>query len=232
MKQNSIITTLNCLIKKNIRLVCIDFDDTLLSINTFGKWDIDPLELTDYIRPVFIKFINNCLKKNIHVAIVSYSSQNDVIYKCLYYFLKDNINKIYIMTSNKLNQCDKKYCKKIKKNIIMKRKNPMILSVCTEIYFKYKEQLHPNQVILIDNDWNNIKMAKQGGFNTYHFNNNSDNTFFNDLISNMDHFLNKTSYTFIFADACKLLMVCCLLLFLFFKNKPKLGTRLVTYKVK
>jgi len=231
MKQNSVGTTLKCLIKKSIRLVCIDFDDTLLTINTHGKWDIDPLELTDYVRPVLITFIKQCLKKKIHVAIVSFSSQNDVIYKCLHYFLKNDINKIYIMTSNKLNKCDKNYCKKISKKIKMKRKNPMILSVCTEIYVKYNEQLHPNQVILIDNDLNNIRIAKQGGFNTYHFNKKSENTFFKELQTNMDHFLNKTSYTFIFADVCKLLTVTCLLLFLFLKKNSYIGTKRVTYKI-
>lgn len=226
--------TLKCLIKRPIQLVCIDFDETLLTINTYGEWKIDALELNDYVRIDLITFIKHCLKNKKYVAIVSYSSQYNVIYKCLESFLNDDIKKIYIKTGNQFNKCDKIYCKSLqkKKKIKMKRKNPMILSVCTEIFQKNKIKILPKQVLLIDNDWNNIKLAKQGGFNTYHFNKNSQNIFLDKLQNNIEHFLNKSSYTFIFADACKLILVIILLLFLFFTKKSNIGTKLITYKIK
>ena len=229
MKQKICITQLNYLSSTKIKLICIDFDDTLLSINTFGKWEIDPLELIDYVRPEIIKFIKNSLIKKKYVAIVSYSSQSDVIYKCLQYFLKDDISKIYIMTSNKLNQCDQNYCKNIKKDIIMKRKNPMILSVCTKIFLKYNEKIKPYQVLLIDNDINNIRIAQQSGFNTFYVNINEN---MNNIKSKMINFFNKKTHTFIYASSCKLIVACCLFLFLFFNKKHKIIKKLVTYNVK
>ena len=57
MTKNFIIKTLDRLISTGIKLICIDFDNTFISINTYGRWDGDAIELTNYIRPIFVKFI-------------------------------------------------------------------------------------------------------------------------------------------------------------------------------
>ena len=114
----------------------------------------------------------------------------------------------------------------------MKRKNPMILSVLTAIHFKHNEQIKPNQVLLIDDDWNNIKIAKKGGFNVYHFNNNNENNILTNLSKSVEYFSNPTTFTFVYADACKLMIIFCVVLFLLLKDRmtTSMGTKLVTLK--
>ena len=60
MNYNKIGKTLNCLISKGIKLICIDFDNTLLSISTYGRWDDTAEKLIKYT----ITSNNNSPNKN------------------------------------------------------------------------------------------------------------------------------------------------------------------------
>lgn len=77
-----------CLQRKNIKLVAIDFDNTLLSIHTSGYYQGTVDNLIEYIRSTFYYFIQEILNspafgQTLHICIVTFSSQEQLIRKLL-----------------------------------------------------------------------------------------------------------------------------------------------------
>jgi hypothetical protein len=235
MNSDSIIQTLNCLTRKGIRLICIDFDNTFISIPTYGKWSGNPIDLADYARPILIQFIKKCIQRNIYIAIVTFSPQENIVKECLKYIFKSDFDKIYIKTSNhNYKNCNPKYCKLLKKKIKMTRKNPMMISVATDIFIKNNDKILPPQILLIDDSWDNICAARKAGYKVYYFSNEKELSIINDLASSkIEHYSNPTTYTFIYADMCKLILVLAIVLFLFWKDRvtTEMTTRLVSVKL-
>lgn len=74
--------------RKNIKLIAIDFDNTFLSIHTNGYYQGTVDGLLDHIRATFHYFIQETLDSSafgqtLHVCIVSFSSQEQLIRKLL-----------------------------------------------------------------------------------------------------------------------------------------------------
>jgi hypothetical protein len=77
-----------CLQRKNIKLIAIDFDKTLLSIHTNGYYHGTVDNLLEHIRSTFYYFIQEILdspsfSQTLHLCIVSFSSQEQLIQKLL-----------------------------------------------------------------------------------------------------------------------------------------------------
>jgi len=77
-----------CLRRKNIKLIAIDFDNTLLSIHTSGYYQGKVDNLLEHIRSTFHYFIQEILDspsfgQTLHLCIVSFSSQEQLIRKLL-----------------------------------------------------------------------------------------------------------------------------------------------------
>jgi hypothetical protein len=78
----------SCLKRKNIKLIAIDFDKTLVSIHTNGYYQGTIENLIDHIRSTFFYFIQEILNSSsfgqtLHLCIVSFSSQEQLIRKLL-----------------------------------------------------------------------------------------------------------------------------------------------------
>jgi hypothetical protein len=74
--------------RKNIKLLAIDFDNTFLSIHTSGYYQGTVDTLLEYIRTTFLYLIQEILDlstfgQTLHVCIVSFSSQEQLIRKLL-----------------------------------------------------------------------------------------------------------------------------------------------------
>ena len=74
--------------RKNIKLIAIDFDNTFLSIHTNGYYQGTVENLLGYIRTTFFYFMQEILDspafgQTLHVCIVSFSSQEQLIQKLL-----------------------------------------------------------------------------------------------------------------------------------------------------
>jgi len=74
--------------RKNIKLIAIDFDNTFLSIHTNGYYQGTVDTLLEYIRKTFRYLIQEILDSpafghTLHVCIVSFSSQEQLIRKLL-----------------------------------------------------------------------------------------------------------------------------------------------------
>lgn len=77
-----------CLQQKNIKLVAIDFDNTLVSIHTTGFYQGTVENLLEHVRSTFLYFIKEILDSpsfnhTLHLCIVSFSSQEQLIRKLL-----------------------------------------------------------------------------------------------------------------------------------------------------
>ena len=76
------------ILQKNIKLVAIDFDSTFLSIHTGGFYQGTVDSLLEYIRSTFFYFVQELLDSSafghtLHVCIVSFSTQEQLIRKLL-----------------------------------------------------------------------------------------------------------------------------------------------------
>ena len=70
------------LLKKNVKLLALDFDQTLVDI-FMSTYQSSPSLIAQHIRPVFVSLINACMAKNIVVAIVTFSSNTELIAKAM-----------------------------------------------------------------------------------------------------------------------------------------------------
>ena len=73
----------NALIKKGIKLVAVDFDQTFIKIHSGGVWKDSTDKLIEHIRPCIRELVEHCLDRGIHVCIVTYFSQPWVIKEML-----------------------------------------------------------------------------------------------------------------------------------------------------
>ena len=85
----------NGLKRENIKLVALDFDLTLVSIHTQGRWTGSAETLSKYLRPIFIELISQCLRRDIVVAIVTYSQQTELIARTLEHAMDASISPEY-----------------------------------------------------------------------------------------------------------------------------------------
>lgn len=73
--------------KRGIRLLAMDFDQTLISVHSGGRWKDSLESLAKEVRPCMKDLIHVTLEKGIHVAIVTYSAQS--------WLIKDLLKHLY-----------------------------------------------------------------------------------------------------------------------------------------
>lgn len=154
--------------RKNVKLLCIDFDKTLVNVQTFGRWKKTVEELADSVRSEFKEIITYAFQNDIYVSIVTYSSQVDLVNKCLEINFPDLYKNIIIRGTNQKYNINSDLLKSVGITNVSK-KNKMIGSVILEIQEKYDETISPQNIILIDDDYSNICAAK-AHFGTFFYN--------------------------------------------------------------
>lgn len=153
--------------RSNIKLLCIDFDKTLVSVQTHGRWRETAEELAIYVRPEFKKLIKYAFNNQIYVSIVTYSSQVKLVKKCLELNFPNLYKDIIIRGTNQRYNINSQILKNL--GIInTSRKNKMIASVILEIKYKYNIKVNLNNIILIDDDYANI-LAARNHFKTFYY---------------------------------------------------------------
>lgn len=152
--------------KNGIRLVCLDFDQTIISIHTKGHWQGTVDELVDSIRKFFLSFIPMAIKAGLKVAVTTFSSQTDIIYQCLKQaFGKEIADVIPIEGSIKKNK--NSHIKKIRK----------IIAIAELL------AMDKSQIILIDDNENNVNAARKKGYNGLYLDPRNPNQFIKNYLS-------------------------------------------------
>ncbi len=146
--ENKVLEFLDYLTKKDIKVLTIDFDQTLVSVHTGGQWKSSYQHLSHAVRKFFVELITKALLKEFHVAIVTFSFQVKLIKEVLCYtYGKEKGNKIKVY-----GWYPQRY-KEIGKQGHIER-------CLNDINSKNNISLTNKNVILIDDDNNNINIAK------------------------------------------------------------------------
>ena len=91
--------------KKGIKLVAVDFDQTLISFHSGGVWKDSVDKLVPKVRPCIRDLIQTCLDHDINVCIVTYFMQPVVIRELLHklfrrYITNKHVNFVQLATLN------------------------------------------------------------------------------------------------------------------------------------
>jgi hypothetical protein len=143
------------LVKGKILLIAIDFDLTIISIHTGGRWKWSADDLVPYVRPEFRCIICECLQKDIHVAVATFSDQVDLISDVLAATVAhDDAAQIPIYggTANVRGSFEGK-------------RSQLLLAV-EHVEAKTGLSLPKEATVLVDDDRANIARAKKDGYKT------------------------------------------------------------------
>ncbi|KAG5178953.1 hypothetical protein JKP88DRAFT_168258 [Tribonema minus] len=62
-----------------INLLAFDFDQTLVDVHTFGRWQDSEAELAKHVRPFFRELVLAGAEHGMHMAVVTFSAQVSII---------------------------------------------------------------------------------------------------------------------------------------------------------
>jgi len=118
-KSNLIAQTIDLIRRLKLKIVCFDFDCTIVTIHTGGQWLDSPEKLAEFVRPCFRELLPALLHTpGLHVCVVTYSPQEQLIREVLRISMKeesavnDMVKKIIIKGNTKefLQQYGIEYC--------------------------------------------------------------------------------------------------------------------------
>lgn len=142
------------LLSLSIKLVAVDFDQTIINIHTRGNWQFTSKSLVSRVRPSFKQFFMAMLNSSdLHVAVVTHSPQIPLIREVLEQALPDcDTSRIhYRGTDGKWKEV---------KGITKEGKQQHIESVRNQIEKDHKVKIKKKEVILLDDDEENISVAQ------------------------------------------------------------------------
>ncbi|XP_077986735.1 uncharacterized protein LOC144441080 [Glandiceps talaboti] len=149
-----IIRQLQC---KGVKVLALDFDETILKVHTFGSWTRSASLLAQHVRPSMVSLISQALEDGLHVCVVTFSGQISLIRDVLQLTLPRtrDVSKILIRgsTSDWNAVLD----------IPNEGKLQHIASAVAELSVQHKMTIEPEQVCLLDDDNNNVDTAKKFG---------------------------------------------------------------------
>lgn len=128
-------------------LYILDFDKTLVDIHTQNNWNLTIEQLTEHVRPIFLSLINKWINRGNDVAIATYSKQVKLIQKVLKHFFP---NHTFVVCGG----MPKKFGY---------GKNGHIKKICDRL------KKDKNEVLFIDDDANNVRIASNECINSIHF---------------------------------------------------------------
>ncbi|CAF1259091.1 unnamed protein product [Adineta steineri] len=151
-----------CLQRKNIKLIAIDFDNTLLSIHTSGYYQGTVDNLIEHIRSTFHYFIQEILDSpafghTLHLCIVTFSSQEQLIRKLLQLAFKTSKIDQIILRCN-----TPEFISTMNENDFL-GKEFHLTSAVTELATQRNKTIKQHEILLLDDDVQNILIAEKFG---------------------------------------------------------------------
>ena len=152
-RQDQIDSILNKLRLSNIKMLAIDFDDTITDIHTYEDTTVETIE--KQIRPFFKDFISTAIKKGFIVAVVTFSVYTGKI--------REVLDSVFGKNTIILRGLDGTW------NYEMPNRLGKSQHIYDILFFLTETKIDLQNVLLIDDDINNTNI---GGYNTIHFNTN------------------------------------------------------------
>eukprot|EP01038_Epipyxis_sp_PR26KG_P012489 gene12489-16755_t len=137
--------------RAGINFVAVDFDCTLVTQHTRGRWNGSAKDLAIHIRPIFAVLVPTMIDNGLCVAIVTFSSQAILIRKVLEICFPHHHEKIVLRTSDGTwgNMGD----------INRDRKQKYMGSAAEELSQMNNVEISRGSTLLIDDDLDNIRVA-------------------------------------------------------------------------
>lgn len=146
--------TISKLIENGIKLLCIDFDNTILDMHTGGMWEDYAEDLVPHVRPVFIELFGAALAGGLQVAVVTFSGQQTLIREVLALAMPQlDLSSIVLRCSDG----------SWKASPGLSRKQAHIDSVLQELESRNGERVSDEAIVLVDDDGSNVERALECG---------------------------------------------------------------------
>mmetsp|Transcript_15057 Transcript_15057/g.22656 ORF Transcript_15057/g.22656 Transcript_15057/m.22656 type:complete len:187 (+) Transcript_15057:226-786(+) len=146
---------------QGINFIGIDFDDTLVSTHTGGRWGGTPEGLQEYIRPFFHTFVKIATEQDVKIAIVTFSSQVELIREVMGNVFGNIVDKIPIRGRDNSWSYEGKGCKD--------GKQPHMASAAEFLKTRNSIDITRKTSLLIDDDVNNVRIALDNGVRAVRF---------------------------------------------------------------
>eukprot|EP00658_Telonema_sp_P-2_P025599 TRINITY_DN20309_c0_g1_i2.p1 TRINITY_DN20309_c0_g1~~TRINITY_DN20309_c0_g1_i2.p1 ORF type:complete len:285 (-),score=37.59 TRINITY_DN20309_c0_g1_i2:409-1263(-) len=153
-----------------VRLLAIDNDLTLISIHTGGSWSGSASELAAQARPIFKIVIEEAIARGIYVAIVTFSSQPELISEMLTHFLDPSVDTSDIVVHGGLNDVtsgidgqEVQSAHEVRSRYQGTGKQEHIACSVEELEKRHNTRIEPCDVLMIDDDVKNLEEAKRRG---------------------------------------------------------------------
>jgi hypothetical protein len=153
----------------NIKLLALDFDLTILDIHTGGNWNSSAHELIPHVRAEMKCVIHRSLERGIHIAVASFSIQEQLIRSVLGGAIAIAHEIIVRGGRNRSEPLGKR-----------KQLEEVVHDINT---IHRNANVTPLTTILIDDDLNNVKRALTDGYRSLWFDPDEVNGFFQSIIS-------------------------------------------------
>lgn len=141
----------------DVKLLALDFDQTIVDVHTGGTWKNDANSLSQHLRPEMVCLIQQSLENGIYFAVTSFSQQVDLIREVVMdgvvaqAKLKDHPTTISIQGGS--NYSDPK------------GKRLQLANAISEIKKQHRHSgIKAKKTLLIDDDKNNILLARRDGY--------------------------------------------------------------------
>ena len=149
----------NRLANDGIKMVAVDFDLTLISVHTNGNWIFTARPLASRVRPGFVDFFKEVLRRGLSLAIVTFSPQVELVRDVLRAVLSEKEVERICIRGNTADWKPYPTCRK-------EGKQSHIESAAKHFYKSSKMKIKPHEVLLFDDDEENIRVAKKYSIRT------------------------------------------------------------------
>jgi len=157
------------LVAGDVRLVAIDADLTLFCVHTGGKWRGSAEELSLRIRPLFKALIRECVTVGLHVAIVTFSPQAQLIRDALLVAIPDvDLSDLLVRGGQRKVVCENGDLADTS-HWDGARKQKHIGSVIDTLSAR-GANVRPDEIVLVDDDLFNVEEARDHGMRGALFN--------------------------------------------------------------
>lgn len=164
------------------RLVCIDFDATLVSIHTGGTWTRSALELSAYVRSLFRELVPIlCASRQTHVAVVTFSPQAELVREVLAHCFAPEVAARVIVRADDASwtlahddTCDFIPAWQTSgRHLDRTYKLPFVISAALHAAQREAENpvaIRNRETVLFDDDAVNVRVANESGMTGIYFN--------------------------------------------------------------
>lgn len=159
------------------KLVCIDFDATLVRVHTGGAWTRSAQELYTHVRPLFLALVPRLVHIGVHVAVVTFSPQMQLIRQVLALSFPVDIAQRLILrcddASWQLAHADATGFAPLwqtgGRHLDRTCKLPFVISAALQASNERHEIIRNRDTVLFDDDAANIRVVNDSGITGIYF---------------------------------------------------------------